>query len=65
MKDKNLLKRIAKLETMNDQLASEIHYLEKLTRALGFVEGLKTLKSAALDMLDSGQKKPKSKSDEL
>jgi hypothetical protein len=66
MQEKNLLKKIAKLETLNDQLASEIQYLEKLTKALGFAEGLKTLKSAALDMLESGPKKerPNSNSDE-
>lgn len=53
MKQKDLLKRIAKLETVNDQLAAEIQYLEKLTRALGFAQGLKTLKEAALEMLSS------------
>jgi hypothetical protein len=61
MKDKNLLKKIAKLETINDQLSSEIQYLEKLTRALGFADGLKTLKSAALDMLETDNKKEKPK----
>jgi hypothetical protein len=52
MKDQALLKKIAKLETVNDQLTAELHYLEKLTRSLGFSEGIKTLKSAALDMLE-------------
>jgi hypothetical protein len=61
MKDKNLIKKIAKLESINDQLAAELQYLEKLTRALGFAEGLKTLKAAALEMLESdGKKSPKS-----
>lgn len=66
MKEKNLLKRIAKLETINDQLSSEIQYLEKLTRALGFAEGLKTLKAAALDMLEEDKRpeKPKFNCDE-
>lgn len=53
MKNKDLIKKIAKLETINDQLAAEIHYLDSLTRALGFAEGLKTLKSAALEMLEA------------
>lgn len=57
MKHKDLLKKIAKLETINDQLAAEINYLEKLTRALGFAAGLKTLKEAALEMLETDQKK--------
>lgn len=57
MKRQNLLKKLAKLESINDQLSAEIHYLEKLTRALGFAEGLKTLKAAALEMLETDQKK--------
>ena len=63
-KNKDLLKKIAKLETMNDQLAAEIHYLEQLTRALGFAEGLKTLKAAALEMLESENKRDVTSEDE-
>ena len=57
MSNKELLKKIAKLETLNDQLAAELHYLDHLARALGFVHGLKTLKAAALEMLESDAKK--------
>lgn len=57
MKNKDLLKKIAKLETINDQLAAELNYLEHLTRALGFAEGLKTLKAAALEMLETDHQK--------
>jgi len=57
MKHKVLLNKLAKLETVNDQLAAEIHYLEQLTRALGFAEGLKTLKAAAIEMLEAEHKK--------
>ena len=57
MKNTDLLKKIAKLETVNDQLAAELHYLEHLAKALGFAEGLKTLKAAALEMLEADQKK--------
>ncbi len=57
MTEKQLLKKIAKLETINDQMAAELHYLEKLARALGFAEGLKTLKAAAIEMLEADQKK--------
>jgi hypothetical protein len=60
MKEKDLLKKIAKLETLNDQLTAELQYLEQLTRSLGFADGLKTLKAAALDMLqgDEGKDNP-------
>ena len=57
MKHKDLLQKIAKLETINDQLAAELNYLDRLTRALGFADGLKTLKAAALEMLEADQKK--------
>ncbi|HEY4254987.1 MAG TPA: hypothetical protein VGM34_01405 [Chlamydiales bacterium] len=57
MKQKDLINKIAKLETVNDQLAAEIHYLEQLTRSLGFAEGLKTLKAAALEILETDEKK--------
>ena len=57
MKQQDLLKKIAKLETVNDQLSAELHYLEHLAKALGFAEGLKTLKAAALEMLETDQKK--------
>jgi len=57
MTHKDLLKKIAKLETINDHLAAEAHYLDQLTRALGFIDGTKTLKSAALEMLDADSKK--------
>lgn len=57
MKNKDLLRKIAKLETMNDQLSAELNYLERLTKALGFAAGLKTLKEAALEMLETDQKK--------
>jgi len=63
MKKENLLKKLAKLETINDQLSAEIHYLEKITRALGFAEGLKTLKAAALEMLAADQKRGVKKED--
>lgn len=59
MKNKDLLKKIAKLETINDQLAAELHYLEHLARALGFAQGLKTLKAAALEMLETDKKQVK------
>ena len=57
MKNKDLLKRIAKLETVNDQLAAELQFLESLTRTLGFAEGLKTLKEAAQEMIQTDRKK--------
>ncbi|NGX33097.1 MAG: hypothetical protein K940chlam5_00756 [Candidatus Anoxychlamydiales bacterium] len=52
MKKKDLIKKIAKLETINDQLVAEIEYVDLLARQIGFEEGLKTLKSAAIEILE-------------
>ncbi len=56
MKQKDLIRKIAALESANDQLAAELNYLEQLTRSLGFADGLKTLKAAAIEMLETDQK---------
>ena len=53
MKQKDLIRKIAALESTNDQLVAELNYLDQLTRSLGFAEGLKTLKEAALEMLET------------
>lgn len=57
MEEQKLLKKIAKLESMQDQLMSELRYLNELTKKLGFSEGIKTLKSAALELLEEQKKK--------
>ncbi|MDP1608620.1 MAG: hypothetical protein Q8L98_04825 [Chlamydiales bacterium] len=64
MKYKTLLKKVAKLESVNDQLATEISYLESLTKSLGFAQGLKTLKEAALELLEQDQRKSSKREDE-
>lgn len=57
MKNKELLSKLASLETINDQLSAEIQYLDSIARELGFVEGLKTLKEAALEMIEEKKQK--------
>ena len=52
MEKDELLKKIAKLESMCDQLQSEMNYLDQLLEEVGFEEGLKTLKSAALELIE-------------
>ena len=51
-----LIKRIAQLESLNDQLVAELQYLDSITRELGFEEGLITLKAAAQELLEEQQK---------
>lgn len=52
MNKEKLLKRIAELETMNDQLVTELRYLDNLLKDVGFENGLKTLKSAAQELVE-------------
>jgi transposase len=55
MHEDQLKQRIAKLESANDQLSAEIRFLDEISRKLGFEHGLKTLKAAALELLDEQQ----------
>ena len=55
MNQEELLRRISELESINDQLQTEIRYLDKLLRKVGFSEGLKTLKTAAHELLDQDE----------
>ena len=45
-------KKIAYLEFVNDQLVSEIHYVDRLLRLIGFPDGLETIKSAAQEVIE-------------
>lgn len=51
MSEKQHLQKIAKLETLNDQLLAEFNHLNQLLKKLGFEEGISTLKEAAQEML--------------
>lgn len=52
MTKEQMLKKISELESINDQLQTEIRFLDKLLRQVGFDEGLKTLKFAAQELLE-------------
>jgi len=51
MKEKELLKRVAFLETREDHLITEIEYLNNLLIQVGFERGIQTLKAAAEAMV--------------
>ncbi len=42
------------MEFINDQLITELAYLDKLMRQVGFTEGLESLKSTARELFESG-----------
>lgn len=51
-KKEDFQKRIAQLETINDQLRTELASLNRLLIAIGFTDGITSLKEAALDLLE-------------
>lgn len=51
LEKEKLFKIISELESINDQLASELRFLDELLKKVGFEEGLKTLKTAAQELI--------------
>lgn len=49
-----LLKKIAYLESLNDQLMTEVSYVDHLMRMIGFSDGLATVKATAKEIMDQG-----------
>ncbi len=45
-----MLQKIAYLEFVNDQLSTELNYVDRLLRAVGFTVGLTTVKQAAQEL---------------
>lgn len=55
MSPEEMEKKIAKLESMNDQLQAEFDHLDALLRQIGFAAGIETLKEAARELLDKNK----------
>lgn len=49
-----LKRRLALLESENDQLQAELHELDLILKKLGFAFGLETVKEAAREILREG-----------
>jgi hypothetical protein len=49
---KDLEKKLAHLEFVNDQLLTEISYVDGLLRLIGFSNGLESIKNAAKEVLE-------------
>lgn len=49
-----LMKKIAILESINDQLSTEVSYVDHLMRMVGFAGGLETIKVTAQEILARG-----------
>ena len=46
-----LEKRVAYLESINDQLSTEVTYVDYLMRLIGFSRGLETVKATANEII--------------
>ena len=53
MDDEQTIKKIAQLESLNDQLQAEFNNLDEILKKLGFEQGIVTLKQAAQEMLEN------------
>jgi hypothetical protein len=49
-----LLRKIAVLESVNDQLLTEVSYVDDLMRMIGFSDGLRTVKATAQEIVENG-----------
>lgn len=54
MTKKQLLREIARLESQNDQLITEVLYVDNLMRLVGFSEGLSGIKATAEEIVEKG-----------
>jgi len=50
-----LMQKIALLESVNDQLITELSYVDHLMREVGFSNGLATVKATAQEMQNSDE----------
>ncbi len=50
MRKVDLEKKVAYLEFVNDQLMTELRYIDQLLCSIGFPEGLETVKQAACEL---------------
>jgi hypothetical protein len=54
MTKKQLLHKIAMLESVNDQLSAEVVYVDHLMKMIGFSEGIQTVKATAQEIIEKG-----------
>lgn len=52
MEIKEIERDIARLESINDQLTTELTYINELLKKSGFSRGIESLREVALEMLE-------------
>jgi len=58
MHEKELEKKLAKIESLYDQLLADVDNLNHLLIELGFEEGIVTLRQAAQELLEKKKENP-------
>lgn len=53
MTKKDLVKQVAHLESLNDHLLTELGYIDRLMRLVGFAGGIETVKLTAQELYES------------
>lgn len=53
MTKQELERKIAGLESINDQLVSELSYIDQLMKDIGFSHGLETIKATAKEIQEN------------
>lgn len=54
MKKIDLMKELARQESLNDYLSTELQKLDGLMRLIGFSGGIETVKATAIEILEKG-----------
>jgi len=52
MNQQQIQSEIARLESINDQLETEISYIDELLRISGFTRGIESLREVAIEMIE-------------
>ncbi|WP_068468640.1 hypothetical protein [Candidatus Protochlamydia phocaeensis] len=58
MTKKDLQNEIARLESLNDHLLTELSYIDHLMRLVGFKDGIETVKATALELCEMENENP-------
>ncbi len=60
MTKSQMMKKIARLESLNDHLYAEVNYVDTLMRMVGFSGGIETVKATAQEIIEKGLTEPNS-----
>lgn len=55
MNKAQIQQKIARLESIHDQLETELSYVDNLLKSVGFPRGLESAKEVALELLQDGE----------